>query len=34
VAEITVKNFYAEGCDALLKQWGKCINVGRGYVEK
>jgi hypothetical protein len=28
------KDFYAAGFDALLKLWDKCINVGRGYVEK
>jgi hypothetical protein len=27
------KGFYAAG-DALVKRWGKCINVGGGYVEK
>jgi hypothetical protein len=34
VAKTTVKNFYAVGFDALVKRWDKCINVGRGYVEK
>jgi hypothetical protein len=28
------KDFCAEGFDALLKQWDKCINVGGGYIEK
>jgi hypothetical protein len=28
------KDFYVAGFDALVKRWGKCINVGRGYVEK
>jgi hypothetical protein len=28
------RHFYAVGFDALVKRWGKCINVGRGYVEK
>jgi hypothetical protein len=28
------KDFYAAGFDALVKRWGKCINVGGGYVEK
>jgi hypothetical protein len=28
------KDFYAEGFDALIKRWDKCINVGGGYVEK
>jgi hypothetical protein len=28
------KDFYAEGFDALVKRWDKCINVGGGYVEK
>jgi hypothetical protein len=28
------KNFCAEGFDALLKRWDKCINVGGGYIEK
>jgi hypothetical protein len=28
------KDFYAAGFDALVKQRGKCINVGGGYVEK
>jgi hypothetical protein len=31
VAETTVKNFYAAGFDALVKQWDKCINAGGGY---
>jgi hypothetical protein len=34
VAETTIKDFYAEGFDALAKRWDKCINVGGGYVEK
>jgi hypothetical protein len=34
VAETTVKNFYVQCFDALVKQWDKCINVGGGYVEK
>jgi hypothetical protein len=25
---------YAAGLDALVKRWGKCIDVGGGYVEK
>jgi hypothetical protein len=33
VAETTVKNFYAEGLDVLVKRWNKCINVGGGHVE-
>jgi hypothetical protein len=28
------KDFYAAGFDALLKRWGKCINVGGEYVQK
>jgi hypothetical protein len=28
------KDFYVAGFDALVKRWDKCINVGRGYVEK
>jgi hypothetical protein len=28
------KDFYAEGFDELVKRWNKCMNVGRGYVEK
>jgi hypothetical protein len=28
------KDFYAAGFDALANRWGKCINVGGGYVEK
>jgi hypothetical protein len=28
------KEFYAEGFDALIKRWDKCIDVGGGYVEK
>jgi hypothetical protein len=28
------KNFYAAGFDALVKGWGKCIDIGGGYVEK
>jgi hypothetical protein len=28
------KNFYAAGFDALVKRWGKCIDVGGKYVEK
>jgi hypothetical protein len=27
-------DFYAAGFDALVKRWGKCINVCGGYVEK
>jgi hypothetical protein len=27
-------DFYAVGFDELVKRWDKCINVGRGYVEK
>jgi hypothetical protein len=27
-------DFCAVGFDALVKQWDKCISVGRGYVEK
>jgi hypothetical protein len=27
------KDFYDAGFDALVKRWGKCINVGEGYVE-
>jgi hypothetical protein len=27
------KHVYAAGLDALAKRWGKCINVGGGYVE-
>jgi hypothetical protein len=34
VSETTVKNFYAVGFDALVRQHDKCINVGGGYVEK
>jgi hypothetical protein len=34
VAETIVKNFYAAGFDALVKRRAKCINAGRGYVEK
>jgi hypothetical protein len=34
MAETTFKNFYAAGFDVLIKRWGKCINVGGGYVEK
>jgi hypothetical protein len=34
LAHTTAKDFYAAGCDALLKRWDKCINVGGGYVEK
>jgi hypothetical protein len=30
----TLKDFYAEDFDALVKLWDKCINVGEGYVEK
>jgi endonuclease III-like uncharacterized protein len=44
VAERTVKNFhaaaethskyfYAAGLDALVMQWGKCVNIGEGYVQ-
>jgi hypothetical protein len=28
------KDFYAVGFDALVKRWGKCINVCGGYVDK
>jgi hypothetical protein len=28
------KDFYGVGFNALVKQWDKCINVGRVYVEK
>jgi hypothetical protein len=28
------KDFYAAGFIALVRQWGKCINVGGGYVKK
>jgi hypothetical protein len=28
------KDFYAAGFDSLVKRWGKCINVGGGYVKK
>jgi hypothetical protein len=28
------KGFCPVGFDALVKQWDKCINVGKGYVEK
>jgi hypothetical protein len=28
------KDFYAASFHALVKRWGKCINVGGGYVEK
>jgi hypothetical protein len=28
------KDFYASGLDALVKRWDKCVNIGRGYVEK
>jgi histone H3/H4 len=28
------KDFSAAGFDRLVKQWGKCMNVGGGYVEK
>jgi hypothetical protein len=34
VAETTVKKLYDAGFAALVKGWGKCINVSRGYVEK
>jgi hypothetical protein len=34
MAETTVKDFYAAGFDALVKQRKKCINVVGGYVEK
>jgi hypothetical protein len=27
------KDFYAAGFDAMVKRWGKCINVGGGHVE-
>jgi hypothetical protein len=26
--------YYAADFDALVKRWDKCIDVGRGYVEK
>jgi hypothetical protein len=29
MADTTAKNFYATGFDALIKQWEKCINVGK-----
>jgi hypothetical protein len=29
-----LKDFYAAGFNALVKQWDKCINNGGGYVEK
>jgi hypothetical protein len=28
------KDSYDAGFDALVKWWDKCINVGRGHVEK
>jgi hypothetical protein len=28
------KDFYAVACDALVRRWDKCINVGGGYIEK
>jgi hypothetical protein len=28
------KDFYAAGFEALVKQWDKCTNVAREYVEK
>jgi hypothetical protein len=28
------KDFYAAGFDAPVKRWDKCIDGGRGYVEK
>jgi hypothetical protein len=28
------RDFYVAGFDALVKRWDKCINVGRGHVEK
>jgi hypothetical protein len=28
------KYFYVAGFNALVKRWGKCINVSGGYVEK
>jgi hypothetical protein len=28
------KGFYADGFDALVKRWDKCINVDGGHVEK
>jgi hypothetical protein len=28
------KDFCAVGFDVLIKRWDKCINVGKGYVEK
>jgi hypothetical protein len=27
-------DFYAAGCDALVKRWDNCIDVGGGYFEK
>jgi histone-lysine N-methyltransferase SETMAR len=30
----SAKDFYAAGFDALVKRWGKSINIGGGYVEK
>jgi hypothetical protein len=28
------KDYWAAGCDALVKRWEECINVGGGYVKK
>jgi hypothetical protein len=28
------KNFYDAGFNTMVKQWDKCVNVGRGYVKK
>jgi hypothetical protein len=28
------KDFYAEGFDALVKRWGKCISFGGGYIRR
>ncbi|GBN16950.1 hypothetical protein AVEN_185101-1, partial [Araneus ventricosus] len=28
------KEFYAAGIEALIKRWGKCINIGGDYAEK
>jgi hypothetical protein len=29
-----LKDFHAVGFDALIKRWGKCIDIGGEYVEK
>ncbi|GBN44752.1 hypothetical protein AVEN_71575-1, partial [Araneus ventricosus] len=29
-----LNEFYAAGIGALMKRWGKCINIGGDYVEK